>query len=332
MDSELKDLSNNHNSHEYQQQDQIDNGDLPLLKSNSAIEQNPNSQTPENQITAAELEEMEKKFAAYVRCDTYGPMGCGELPIAEKILLGIAMLTLMPLRVVIGMVILVVYYFICKVCTLFSMPYQEGEVQQQQEDYAHLGGWRREVIVHCGRFLSRALLFTFGFYWIPQASRVYDGEELNDESDSRDQLEKPERPGVVVSNHVSYLDILFHMSSSFPSFVAKTDTCLFQLAVLVYETSLVKRSVGKLPLIGLMRLRKIGRAQRCLKGVHLRPSLRRCALVAFSKCLGCVYVQREDKSSDFKGVSGVVTERIKEAHDSIDAPLMLIFPGYDSVA
>lgn len=30
-----------------------------------------------------------------------------------------------------------------------------------------------------------------------------------------------ERPGAIVSNHVSYVDILYHMSSFFPSFVAK---------------------------------------------------------------------------------------------------------------
>ena len=30
-----------------------------------------------------------------------------------------------------------------------------------------------------------------------------------------------ERPGAIVSNHVSYVDILYHMSASFPSFVAK---------------------------------------------------------------------------------------------------------------
>lgn len=226
---------------------------------------------------------MEKKFAAYVRRDVYGPMGCGELPITEKILLGVAMLTLLPIRVIVGMSTLVFYYLICRVCTLFSTPYrfdqgEDQQPQQQLEDYAHLGGWRREVIVRCGRFLSRVMLFTLGFYWISQTSRVYDHDKLNDESDSKCQLEKSERPGVIISNHVSYLDILYHMSSSFPSFVAK-------------------RSVGKLPLVGLI-----------------------------SKCLGCVYVQREDKSSDFKGVSGVVTERIKESHDNSDAPLMLIFP------
>jgi lysophosphatidylcholine acyltransferase/lyso-PAF acetyltransferase len=76
--------------------------------------------------------------------------------------------------------------------------------------------------------------------------------------------EEPERPGAIVSNHVSYLDILYHMSASFPSFVAK-------------------RSVGKLPLVGLI-----------------------------SKCLGCVYVQREAKSPDFKGVSGMDAYKERE--------------------
>ncbi|XP_021745315.1 lysophospholipid acyltransferase LPEAT1-like isoform X2 [Chenopodium quinoa] len=278
MDTELKNLNQNH-AHEEQQQ--IDNGEQPLLKSDSKSSNESTNKTPEKQVTATELEAMEKKFAAYVRRDVYGPMGCGELRVKEKVLLGIAMVTLLPLRVVVGMTVLVIYYLVCRICTLFSTPHrpEEGEDQQQQmEDYGHLGGWRREVIVRCGRFLSRAMLFTLGFYWISNSSRIYDQEKLSDGNDSKDQLESSERPGVVISNHVSYLDILYHMSSSFPSFVAK-------------------RSVGKLPLVGLI-----------------------------SKCLGCVYVQREDRSSDFKGVSGVVTERIKEAHENCDAPLMLIFP------
>jgi len=39
--------------------------------------------------------------------------------------------------------------------------------------------------------------------------------------EDRSQPEELGRPGVIISNHVSYLDILYHMSSSFPSFVAK---------------------------------------------------------------------------------------------------------------
>ncbi|THU70912.1 hypothetical protein C4D60_Mb08t30000 [Musa balbisiana] len=231
----------------------------PLLKSD------PPAASP----TAESIEELERKYAPYVRRDAYGTMGRGEIPATEKVMLGIAAVTLVPIRLVLGMLILVIYYLICRICTLFSAPHEEDG----QEDYAHMGGWRREVVVRCGRFCSRAMLFTFGFYWIKETHR-----SIGNEDGCRDQADESERPGAVVSNHISYVDILYHMSSSFPSFVAK-------------------RSVAKLPLVGLI-----------------------------SKCLGCVYVQRESKSSDFKGVSGVVTERIQEAHENKLCPMMLLFP------
>jgi 1-acyl-sn-glycerol-3-phosphate acyltransferase len=41
------------------------------------------------------------------------------------------------------------------------------------------------------------------------------------QDDDVDQSKETERPGAIVSNHVSYVDILYHMSASFPSFVAK---------------------------------------------------------------------------------------------------------------
>ncbi|XP_027354454.1 lysophospholipid acyltransferase LPEAT1 isoform X2 [Abrus precatorius] len=258
MESELKDLNSkppksNGNSNSIRD-------DRPLLKSESLFSD-----------SAVELQDLEKKFAAYVRRDVYGTMGRGELPTKEKLLLGFALVTLLPIRVLLAVTILLFYYFICRVCTLFSAPNREDE----QEDYAHMGGWRRTVIVACGRALSRAMLFIFGFYWIPESRHAV----LNSTSqEDKHQPEELGRPGVIISNHVSYLDILYHMSSSFPSFVAK-------------------RSVAKLPLVGLI-----------------------------SKCLGCVYVQRESKSSDFKGVSAVVTERIREAHQNKSAPFMMLFP------
>lgn len=244
--------------------------DRPLLKSDS----NRISST-----TGESIEELEKKFAAYVRNDVYGPMGRGELPLVEKVLLGIAVFTLVPIRFVLALIILVVYYIICRVCTLFSAPNRDEE--EEQEDFAHMGGWRRAVIVWCGRFLSRMLLFVLGFYWISVSYRdieLPDQNKSSSQNEGKDQSEEPERLGAIISNHVSYLDILYHMSASFPSFVAK-------------------RSVAKLPLVGLI-----------------------------SKCLGCVYVQRESKSSDFKGVSGIVTERVKESHENSSAPMMMLFP------
>ncbi|XP_021668000.2 lysophospholipid acyltransferase LPEAT1 isoform X3 [Hevea brasiliensis] len=201
--------------------------DRPLLKSDA------------NRMSSSEsIEELEKKFAAFVRNDVYGTMGRGELPLVEKFLLGISLVTLLPIRVVLAMIILLFYYTICRICTLFSAPNRDEE--EEQEDFAHMGGWRRDVIVRCGSFLSRAMLFLFGFCWIKETYRI---------------VEQPQ------------------------------------------DKSFSQRSVAKLPLVGLI-----------------------------SKCLGCVYVQRESKSSDFKGVAGLVTERVREAYQNRSAPTMMLFP------
>ncbi|GLU04405.1 hypothetical protein SLE2022_215550 [Rubroshorea leprosula] len=259
--TELKLLNSKSPSNMPQREPSHDDGsakaDRPLLKHESPM-----------LVSTESIQELEKKCAAYVRNDVYGPMGRGELPLKEKLLLGIALLTLLPIRIILAMTILVLYYLICRICTLFSTPNREDE----QEDYAHLRGWRRAVIVHSGRFLARLMLFVFGFYWISS------DDKSTSEKQSQDQSEEAERPGAIICNHVSYIDILYHMSSSFSSFVAK-------------------RSVAKLPFVGLI-----------------------------SKCLGCIFVQRESKSSHFKGVSGVVTERVREAHRNKIAPMMMLFP------
>lgn len=131
--------------------------DRPLLK----------PQSTEN------LEELENKFAAFVRNDVYGTMGRGELPLTEKVLLGFALVTLVPIRVILAMGVLILYYLICRIFTLFLVPNRDEE----QEDYAHVGGWRRNVIVLSGRFLSRVLLFVLGFYWIKETYRIADAQE-----------------------------------------------------------------------------------------------------------------------------------------------------------
>lgn len=50
---------------------------------------------------------------------------------------------------------------------------------------------------------------------------------FNGQNEGKDKSEEPERPGAIISNHVSYIDILYHMSSFFPSFVAKV--CSFDM-------------------------------------------------------------------------------------------------------
>ena len=58
------------------------------------------------------------------------------------------------------------------------------------------------------------LLVCFGIY-----TKSFAGFNIQNEGEG--QSEEIERPGAIISNHVSYVDILYHMSSSFPSFVAK---------------------------------------------------------------------------------------------------------------
>ncbi|KAJ6810929.1 lysophospholipid acyltransferase LPEAT1 isoform X1 [Iris pallida] len=121
---------------------------------------------------AESIQEMERKYAAYVRNDAYGTMGRGELPATEKALLGLALVALVPIRLVSATLVLVLYYLICRLCTLFSAPNREDG----QEDYAHMVGWRRKAVVRSGRFLGRVMLFCFGFYWIRETRRGFSDE------------------------------------------------------------------------------------------------------------------------------------------------------------
>ncbi|KAI8549712.1 hypothetical protein RHMOL_Rhmol06G0046300 [Rhododendron molle] len=266
MESELKDL--NPKSH---QPDPIDDGssakdDRPLLKPDAAA-----AVIPPPPVSAATIEELEKKFAAYVRSDVYGTMGRGELPWTEKLLLGIAFFTLLPVRVAVVMTILVVYYLVCRVCTMCLAPNREEGAGQ--EDYAHMSGWRRAVIVRAGKFFSRAILFVLGFYWINETYQFNDQSRGEHGSGLLPTHPPTQSTSVLALTHFSDGSVV--LTLDFP----------------------LKRSVARLPIVGLI-----------------------------SKCLGCVYVQRESKSSDFKGVSGIVNERIREAHQDKSAPMMLLFP------
>ncbi|KAM3330324.1 hypothetical protein ACQJBY_026939 [Aegilops geniculata] len=173
-----------------------------------------------------EDEELDIRYAPYARRDAYGPMGRGPLSAAQVARLVLAGVVLLPLRLVAGVLLVVAYYLVCRVCTLFVGGVGEGRPRLQ--------GLRRETVLRAGRVLSRAMLFVFGFYWIPVSDR------------------------------------------SFPN---------------------AENSVSKLPLIGLI-----------------------------SKCLGCIFVQRESKCSDSKGVSGAVTERLHEVSQDENSPMILLFP------
>jgi len=105
MESELKDLNSKPPTYNGNANSICD--DRPLLKS-------------EPPAFANSIVEMEKKLTTYVRRDVYDTMGHSEFPGKEKLLLDFALGTLLPIQVILVVTILLFYYLICRVCTLFS--------------------------------------------------------------------------------------------------------------------------------------------------------------------------------------------------------------------
>ena len=121
------------------------------------------------QFASESLKEMEVKYAAYVRKDMYGNWGTADVSFWEKLQLLVAVMTLCPVRVCLLASLLVLFYLICKLCTLRVTASSNDE---GQESFAHMTGLRRIIIVRSGRFLARMMLFVFGFYYIPVTYRT----------------------------------------------------------------------------------------------------------------------------------------------------------------
>lgn len=121
------------------------------------------------QFASESFKEMEIKYAAYVRKDMYGNWGTAYVSFWEKLQLLVAVMTLCPLRVFLLASLLVLFYLICKLCTLRVTASSNDE---GQESFAHMTGLRRIIIVRSGRFLARVMLFVFGFYYIPVTYRT----------------------------------------------------------------------------------------------------------------------------------------------------------------
>eukprot|EP00898_Chlorokybus_atmophyticus_P002401 jgi/Chlat1/3161/Chrsp219S00797 len=149
------------------------------------------------------------KYAPYVRNDEYGVIG--ELGTKVRVWVGTAVLV--PVRM--SLVVCVIFFFFlvcrCAVAAAAVVAWLRVEPRGAAPLY---DGRRSPVVVWFGRWCARTLLFVLGFYYIEKRRVVGSGE---DNSNSNSFV-------AVVSNHISYLDILYHMSDSFPSFVAKAGT------------------------------------------------------------------------------------------------------------
>ena len=137
------------------------------------------------------------KHLPFQRNDRYGDMGKKPQPLTERCRLAFLSVTLLPLKVICAGCCIISFYLVCRISEVLP---------------SNIKGW---VTTAFGKLLSRACLLSIGFgsiRWIKVRKASWDKRSSN-------------RPAVgLVSNHCSHVDILVHMSRSFPSFVARGGT------------------------------------------------------------------------------------------------------------
>eukprot|EP00798_Chlamydomonas_sp_ICE-L_P032709 gene32709-3593_t len=139
----------------------------------------------------SEADFTDEEVAPFVRFDQYGAWGLKPQPRSERIRLWLMSLTLFPLRITLALFLIAACFFTTRLGYLFSDSIGD------------------QVYLFVTPFLSRTVLWCVGFRitWV----RADDGPHAP-------------KPAALVSNHVSWSDIIIHMSDSFPSFVARDGT------------------------------------------------------------------------------------------------------------
>lgn len=136
------------------------------------------------------------KEVPFIRSDRYGELGLSPQPWTENLRLLLFAIFLVPLKVAGALGCLLSYWSVIKLSVLFPP-------SKRTEWIATLGEW------HC-----RGCLFCIGFLRI----------EWVKVPPATPPLQPAPAPVAIVSNHCSWVDILVHMSRSFPSFVARDAT------------------------------------------------------------------------------------------------------------
>lgn len=130
----------------------------------------------------------------FVRNDRYGELGLAPQPLLERVRLLFFAVFLVPLKLAGILASLLSFFAVVKASLLFPEKV------------------RSEWVAKLGKMHCRFCLFCLGFVHVRCVSV---GEDT----------ETPVPPVVgIVSNHVSWVDIIVHMSHSFPAFVARDAT------------------------------------------------------------------------------------------------------------
>lgn len=134
------------------------------------------------------------------RTDRYGEMGLAPQPVLEYVRLGLMLALVVPIKIIGAFTCLVSFWiWVQLAAVLFPAKYRSGWV-------AWLGK------IHC-----RSCLFFMGFVRVRWVAVDSDGEPVS-------SPQSGPSPAGIVSNHLSWADILVHMSHFFPAFVARSST------------------------------------------------------------------------------------------------------------
>lgn len=128
-------------------------------------------------------------YDPYRRQDRFGSTGTAPMALSDQLLVAFFTVFVLPIRFILCMSTLIGCYLSCRIIQLLPVDKQPA------------------VMASVGNVFCRLCLASIGI-WIQW-------EKLLD-----DELSDTQFPCAVVSNHISWLDILVHMAHSFPSFVA----------------------------------------------------------------------------------------------------------------
>jgi lysophosphatidylcholine acyltransferase/lyso-PAF acetyltransferase len=142
---------------------------------------------------------MNARHIPFVRDDQYGEGGLAPQPLSEQLRIALMALLVVPFKVL-GTICCILFVFTsCKIASLLPPSISH---------YLSTGA---------GKLGARLCLLSLGFWRVEWVRHSGGGGDKEGQQEAAPAV-------AIVSNHVSWMDILVHMSHSFPSFVARDGT------------------------------------------------------------------------------------------------------------
>ncbi|KAK9810897.1 hypothetical protein WJX73_006580 [Symbiochloris irregularis] len=142
-------------------------------------------------------------YYPFERSDQYGTLGRKPQSLVEQVRLVVFGATVVPLKFLGCLICVVLVWALCRLS--FLLP----------------AASRRQAVVQGSKRMVRLCLLVLGFTsvkWVKVPDFEYTEGGAQSKHDSHAQ------PAVILSNHISYVDILVHLEHSFCSFVARSNT------------------------------------------------------------------------------------------------------------